>query len=87
VYFVKHKDMELAWRPDLNVKGTPSRADVKKCYKCFKVEYPDIYIEILETWKETQELTDRGGMVAQHQLLFNKAAKNLEHMVSNSLAS
>jgi len=86
-YFVKHKDTELARLPDLNVEGTPSRADVKKCYERFKVEYPDIYIEILETWKETQELADMGGTVAQRQLLFNKAAKNLERMVSNSLAS
>ena len=75
-YFVKHKETELAWIPD-NVEGTPSWADVKKCYKCFKDNYPDTYIEILETWKESKELEDMGGTVAQCQQLFNKAAKNL----------
>ena len=85
-YFIKHKETELAQIPD-NVEGTPSRADVKKCYECFKDNYPDTYIEILETWKESKELKDMGGTVAQRQQLFNKAAKNLDRTVSISLAS
>ena len=84
-YFAKHKETELARIPDWNVKGTPSRLDVKKCYECFKVDYLEDYIKILETWKETLEADNMGGTVAQRHHLFNKAVKNLDCMVSISL--
>ena len=84
-YFAKHKETELARLPGLSVEETPSRADVNKCYECFKADYPETYIEILETWKESQEAEKRGGTVAQRQQLFNKTVKNLDRTVSLSL--
>ena len=83
-YFAKHKEMELAQIPDCNVEGTPSRLDIKKCYERFKVNYPEEYIEILETWKESQEAENMGGTVVQCHHLFNKAVKNLDCTVSIS---
>ena len=84
-YFTKHKETELAQLPDLNVEGTPSRVDVNKFYECFKADYPEAYINILETWKESQEAEKRGGTVAQCQHLFNRTVKNLNRTVSISL--
>ena len=37
-YFTKHKETELARLPGLSVEETPSRADVNKCYECFKAD-------------------------------------------------
>ncbi|KAI5987337.1 hypothetical protein F5J12DRAFT_898537 [Pisolithus orientalis] len=44
--------------------------------------YSENYIDILETWKESEELQDLGGTVTQHQQLFNKSMKDLDHIFS-----
>ncbi|KIO00404.1 hypothetical protein M404DRAFT_29553 [Pisolithus tinctorius Marx 270] len=64
-YFVKHMRTELAWLPAPEVvQGTPSVDMRKACYSCFKAEFPDTYVDILETWKEAEELEDIGGTFA-----------------------
>ena len=81
-YFMKHTETELAWLPgDRKVDGNPSTEIRKECYQRFKEEYPDKYVEILETWKEYDNLKDIGETVAQRQQLFGKAIRNLDHMV------
>jgi len=86
-YFAKNMQAELAWLPgDQQVQGTPSVEIRKECYTLFKQNNPK-YIDILETWKESEELIDVGAMVAQCQQFFNKTAKNLDHMVRISCAS
>ncbi|KAI5990334.1 hypothetical protein F5J12DRAFT_700460, partial [Pisolithus orientalis] len=75
VYFAKNPESELAWLPqgDHTIEGSPSVDIRKKCYACFKEVYSENYIDILETQKESEELQDLGGTVAQHQQLFNKS--------------
>lgn len=81
-YFTKHAETELAQLPgDQKVDGTPSAEIRKECYQCFKEEYPEKYVNILEKWKEYNELEDIGETVAQCQQIFSKAIKNLDHMV------
>ncbi|KIM52700.1 hypothetical protein SCLCIDRAFT_140590 [Scleroderma citrinum Foug A] len=79
---------ELARLPDSQEVQAPLSADVRRqCYKCFKNQYPNKYIDFLETWKETEELVEVGAMVAQHQQLFNKSVKNFNHLISFSSLS
>jgi len=81
-YFTKHVETELARLPGgQKVDGIPSAEIRKECYRRFKEEYPDKYVDILETWKEYDDLEDIGETVAQRQQLFGKAVKNLNHMV------
>ncbi|KAI5983563.1 hypothetical protein F5J12DRAFT_940411 [Pisolithus orientalis] len=82
VYFAKNPESELAQLPqgDHTIKGSPSIDIRKQCYACFKEVYSENYIDILETWKESEELQDLGGTVSQCQQLFNKSMKNLDHI-------
>jgi len=82
-YFAKNMEAELTRLPDSQEVQAPPSVDVRKqCYKCFKNQHPDKYIDFLETWKEAEELVDVGTMVAQCQQLFNKSVKNLDHLAS-----
>ncbi|KIO06310.1 hypothetical protein M404DRAFT_24594 [Pisolithus tinctorius Marx 270] len=82
-YFTKNSESELAQLPqgDHTIEGSPSIDIRKQCYVHFKEVYSENYINILETWKESEELQDLGGTVAQCQQLFNKSVKNLDHII------
>ncbi|KAI5997615.1 hypothetical protein F5J12DRAFT_785091 [Pisolithus orientalis] len=75
--FQQNPESKLAWLPqgDYTIEGSPSIDIRKQCYACFKEVYSENYIDILETWKESEELQDLGRRVAQHQQLFNKLSK------------
>jgi len=86
-YFTKNMQAELARLPgDQQVQKNPTVEIRKECYTLFKQNNPK-YVDILETWKECEELVDVGATVAQCQQFFNKTAKNLDHMVRTSYAS
>jgi hypothetical protein len=90
MYFTKNMKCELAHLPEderVDVIGTPMPSVCKCCFTLFKEEYKDMYVMILEMWKEVKELENMGGTIAQWQQLFDRSKKNLNHMVSHYLST